>query len=546
MLDLTPSTFEQFEREAERGNVVPVVRCVLADLQTPVGAFLRVAEGEPYAFLLESVEGGERVARYSFLGTKPQMIVRGRGRQTIVERNGTREIHEGVRAIDYLREHFRNRRLAAREGLAPFAGGAVGFLAYDAVRWFEPVLDAAATNGNSDSSDDVCANDADEAVFMFCRTVLAFDRVRQQIEIMSVVLTDEAEGDYARLRSLYESAVAETARVEELLLGGVAQSARDVVQLSRESESNAGKLRSDQGAREQPHDARRERDESSSNRNRVGAFVSEWGRAGFERAVAEIKEHILAGDCYQVVLSQRFAAQVSTAPLAIYRALRALNPSPYTFFLRLGEMSLVGASPEMLVRCRGRELEYRPIAGTTPRGASDEEDERLASAMRADEKEVAEHLMLVDLGRNDLGRVAEYGTVRVHDLMSVERYSHVQHLVTSLTARLREGADRFDALAACFPAGTVSGAPKVRAMQLIAELEPTRRGVYAGAVLYLDYAGNLDSCISIRTMTISDGRAELQAGAGVVADSDPSREYDECVNKARALVRAVELAERGL
>jgi anthranilate synthase component 1 len=246
------------------------------------------------------------------------------------------------------------------------------------------------------------------------------------------------------------------------------------------------------------------------------------------------------------VLSQRFTAQVSVAPLEIYRALRALNPSPYTFFLRLGEMSIVGASPEMLVRCRGRELEYRPIAGTTPRGANEEEDERLASAMRADEKEVAEHLMLVDLGRNDLGRVAEYGTVRVHDLMTVERYSHVQHLVTSLTARLRAGADRFDALAACFPAGTVTGAPKVRAMQIIAELEPTRRGVYAGSVLYLDYAGNLDSCISIRTMTLRGSRAELQAGAGIVADSVPSREYEECINKARALVRAVELAERGL
>lgn len=519
MLSLQPATFEEFEREAARGNVVPVVRAVLADLQTPVGAFLRVAEGEPFAFLLESVEGGERVARYSFLGTKPEMIVRGRGHDTVVERDGAREVYANVRATDFLREHFRGRKLAARANLSPFAGGAVGFLAYDAVRWFEPVLDDGATV------------EADDAVFMFCRTVLAFDRVRQQIEISSVVMTDEAGGDRARLRELYDAAVRETARVAELLRGEPAQSTprasrderRDTKSQPSNESSSATHL-----ARESPR------------------FVSDWERADFERAVEKIKEHILAGDCYQVVLSQRFTAQVSAPPLEIYRALRALNPSPYTFFLRLGDLSIVGASPEMLVRSRARELEYRPIAGTTPRGATDEEDAQLAARMRADEKEVAEHMMLVDLGRNDLGRVAEYGSVRVNNLMTVERYSHVQHLVTSLSARLRDGADRFDALAACFPAGTVTGAPKVRAMQIIRALEPTRRGVYAGAVLYLDYAGNLDSCISIRTLVLRGTRAELQAGAGVVADSVPAREYDECVNKARALVRAVELAERGL
>ncbi len=530
MLELNPPTFDAFERESARGNAVPVVRRVLADLQTPLGAFLRVAEGEPYAFLLESVEGGERVARYSFLGARPEMIVRGRGDRTAVERGGTREVFEGLRATEFLREHFRGRKLAAREGLSPFAGGAVGFLAYDAVRWFEPVLDDGASDGDDGAggatANSKAARETDDAVFMFCRTVLAFDRVRQQIEISSVVMTDEAGGDRARLRKLYDAAVAETARVEGLLNGDASRGAGAAL----ERETDAGSSPT----------------QSASSVDRAGArFVSEWGRAEFERAVAGVKEHILAGDCYQVVLSQRFSSRVSAAPLEIYRALRALNPSPYTFFLRLGGMAIVGASPEMLVRCRGRELEYRPIAGTTPRGADAEEDERLAAAMRADEKEVAEHMMLVDLGRNDLGRVAEYGTVRVGELMTVERYSHVQHLVTSLTARLREGADRFDALAACFPAGTVTGAPKVRAMQLIAELEPTRRGVYAGSVLYIDYAGNLDSCIAIRTMVLRGSRAELQAGAGVVADSDPAREYDECVNKARALVRAVELAEPG-
>jgi anthranilate synthase component 1 len=385
--------------------------------------------------------------------------------------------------------------------------------------------------------------------------VLAFDRARQQIEISSVVMADEAGGDRARLRRLYDAAVAETARVERLLND---EPARAVIRQGRRSgmgaaggdAARAGATRAEAGGRgpvEQELVSSSSATDPASVAGRPGArFVSEWGRDEFERAVVEIKEHILAGDCYQVVLSQRFSSEVSAAPLDIYRALRALNPSPYTFFLRLGGMSIVGASPEMLVRCRGRELEYRPIAGTTPRGANAGEDERLAAALRADEKEVAEHMMLVDLGRNDLGRVAEYGTVRVGELMTVERYSHVQHLVTSLTATLRDGADRFDALAACFPAGTVTGAPKVRAMQLIDELEPTRRGVYAGSVLYLDYAGNLDSCISIRTMVLRGERAELQAGAGVVADSVPAREYDECVNKARALVRAVELAERGL
>jgi anthranilate synthase component 1 len=552
MLDLQPATFEEFEREAARGNVVPVVRTVLADLQTPVGAFLRVAEGERFAFLLESVEGGERVARYSFLGAKPEMVVRGRGQETIVERGGAREVYRDTRATDFLREHFRGRRLAARDGLSPFAGGAVGFLAYDAVRWFEPVLDTGASA------------EADDAVFIFCRTVLAFDRARQQIEISAIVMTDEAGGDRARLRELYTDAVRETARVGELLRG-------ETTPEGARREDRATRGDADRNRRNDAnHDMRADADrdargdmtaqtltEASSARLHEGSrasrleresprFVSDWERGDFERAVEQIKEHILAGDCYQVVLSQRFTAEVSAPPVEIYRALRALNPSPYTFFLRLSDLSIVGASPEMLVRCRGRELEYRPIAGTTPRGTTEEEDARLAEQMRADEKEVAEHLMLVDLGRNDLGRVAEYGSVRVNNLMTVERYSHVQHLVTSLSARLREGADRFDALAACFPAGTVTGAPKVRAMQIIHALEPTRRGVYAGAVLYLDYAGNLDSCISIRTLVLRGSRAELQAGAGIVADSVPSREYDECVNKARALVRAVELAERGL
>ncbi|MFL6227337.1 MAG: anthranilate synthase component I family protein [Pyrinomonadaceae bacterium] len=532
MLSLEPATFEEFEREAARGNVVPVVRAVLADLQTPVGAFLRVAGDAEFSFLLESVEGGERVARYSFLGAHPEMIVRGRGRDTVVERGGSAETFADVRATDFVREHFRARRLAAREGLAPFAGGAVGFITYEAVRWFEPALD-----DKNETADGVAE---DDAVFMLFRTVLAFDRVRQQIEISSTVLTDEAGGDRARLRELYDEAVRETARIETMLLDDLPPSLRQSNKTTDERGRTAGEHPRTTGGATGADNHPSQSDEARMR------FASNWARADFERAVNEIKEHIFAGDCYQAVISQRFAAEVSASPLEIYRALRAVNPSPYMFFLRLGERSIVGASPEMLVRCRGRQLEYRPIAGTRRRGANAVEDARLAAEMRRDEKEVAEHLMLVDLGRNDLGRVAEFGTVRVDDLMTVERYSHVQHLVTALSARLREGADCFDALAACFPAGTVTGAPKVRAMQIIRELEPSPRGVYAGSVLYLDYAGNLDSCISIRTLVARGGRAEIQAGAGIVADSDPASEYDECVNKARALIRAVELAEHGL
>jgi len=279
-------------------------------------------------------------------------------------------------------------------------------------------------------------------------------------------------------------------------------------------------------------------------------ITSNMPRVEYENGVRKIQEHILAGDCYQAVLSQRFSRPVSSAPLEVYRALRTTNPSPYMFLLQLGDETLVGSSPEMLVRCRGRALDYRPIAGTRPRGSNTEHDRMLADELLADEKENAEHMMLVDLGRNDLGRIAEYGSVRVEHLRSIEHYSHVMHMVTSLKAKLRDGLDSFDAFASCFPAGTVTGAPKIRAMEILAGLEPTPRGVYAGSVLYVDYGGNLDSCIAIRTMRFhgagSSHVADIQAGAGIVADSIPANEFDECVNKAKALLRAIELAEEGL
>lgn len=503
MLQLQPATFEEFERESERGNVVPVVRSVLADLQTPVAAYMLIAQDAPYAFLLESIEGGERVAHYSFLGANPWMIVRGRGSQTVIERNGSREVRESQNAIEFVREYFHKQKLARRPGLAPLTGGAVGYLAYNAAHWFEPVL---AVDGERDG---VC----DDAVWMFYRTVLAFDRVRQQIEITSVVFTDESEGNRSRLRDLYENAVAETERLEGLLTGGLSALATP----ARPAGGRDGSV-----------------------------FASSWQRKDFERAVGSVKDYIAAGDCYQAVISQQFTKQTPADPLTVYRALRATNPAPYMYFLRQGDETIIGASPEMLVRCHGQRLDYRPIAGTRKRGATEAEDWMLGEEMRADEKEVAEHTMLVDLGRNDLGRVSDYGSVQVEELMNVERYSQVQHLVTSLRSRLRQGLDRFDALAACFPAGTVTGAPKIRAMEIIRELEPVPRGVYAGAILYADYADNLDSCIAIRTMVLRDGVATVQAGAGIVADSVPEREYEETVNKAQALFRAIDLAERGL
>ena len=501
MRNLQPATFEEFERETTRGNVVPVVRTVPGDLQTPMGAFLNLGADAQYSFLLESVEGGERVARYSFLGAGPEMIVRGRGKQTLVERGGGVEVLD-VLAPDFLREHCRAHKLAQRAGLPPFTGGVVGYLAYSAAGWFEPRLqrDFAGSGSAEDMSDD--------AVWMFYRSVVAFDSVRRTIEITCLVFANQAESSRERLKQLYEDAVAETSRLEKALT-----------------------------ARSAPAESSRKFEAPKTS------FVSGWSREGFESAVLSAKERIAAGDCYQIVLSQCFTKSVDTAPESIYRALRSTNPSPYMYLMHLDQEWIIGASPETLVKCQGARLDYRPIAGTRPRGRDEAEDLALGQEMQADAKEVAEHVMLVDLGRNDLGRVAAYGSVKVEKLMTVERYSHVQHLVTQLGAELRAPLDRFDALASCFPAGTVTGAPKVRAMEIIRELEPAPRGVYAGAIFYADYADNLDSCIAIRTIVLREGQASVQAGAGVVADSIPSREFEETINKARALFRAVELAE---
>ena len=505
---LQPATFAEFQQEAKRGNVVAVTRTVLSETMNPVAAFVNVAGDKRYAFLFESVEGGEGVAKYSFLGADPYLIVRGRDNETTVERAGVIETsHECV--TDYLRRHFGENKLASRTGLGPLAGGAVGYLGYRAAKWFEPALNKQDDNYSHGASPGRSQND--DALLMFYRTLVVFDRVEGQIRIVSVVFTDEAGGNKSSLRELYDAAVRETERIEKLLR----------INAQRSSIDPGGSPRVSEGA----------------------AVRSNWTQEDFHEAVRKVKQHIFAGDCYQAVLSQRFSRDVTVEALPIYRALRQSNPAPYTYLLKVANESIIGASPEMLVRCRGRQLDYRPIAGTRPRGATEISDNLLSEEMRADEKEVAEHMMLVDLGRNDLGRVATFGSVKVEELMSVERYSKVQHLVSSLSARLRVGSDRFDALAACFPAGTVTGAPKVRAMEIIRELEPDDRGVYAGAVLYIDYADNLDSCIAIRTIVLRNGEASVQAGAGIVADSVPEREYEETVHKARALLRALEIAE---
>jgi anthranilate synthase component 1 len=485
------TSFEQFTELAQRGTFVPVYKEIVADLLTPVSAFLKVAEHSDYAFLLESVEGGEQVGRYSFLGKDPFLIVRAREGKVLVERAGT-STESDKAFVPTIRELMAGYHSPFVPGLPRFTGGAVGYLGYDAAAWFEPVTLQPVTEVQ------------DEAAFMLFDTVLAFDHARHRI---LVIANARITGD-EDLESLYQFACARVGFVERELERALSRSTPPASH-ALEVSSNVTKER-------------------------------------FEEMVRTAKEYIAAGDIYQVVLSQRFEAAVDADPFTVYRALRHVNPSPYMYFLRVGGRSIVGSSPEMLVRAEGRKVQTHPIAGTRPRGRTDEEDQRLGEELKRNEKERAEHVMLVDLGRNDLGRVCEYGSVRVPTYMTLERYSHVMHLVSVVDGKLDESHDRLDALVACFPAGTVSGAPKVRAMEIIAELEGGRRGVYAGAVGYLDFAGNLDFCITIRTVLIENGRAYVQAGAGIVADSNPTAEYEETRDKARAVLRALELAQRGL
>ena len=489
--------YQEFSRLAREATLVPVVKSVMADLLTPVSAFLAIAEGEDHAFLLESIERGEQIGRYTFLGARPYMQLHARGDQLTIERGhgkkGKREVRQGnvFQAAKILLQQHRPANIS---GLPPFTAGAVGFCSYDIVRQLENIGDR--------TKDDLHLPDCG---LMFFDRLLAFDHLHHQIHII-------AAADVANQspRRAYDRAIRDIAAIEKKLSAGLSARAW------RKSKKHSSKLR----------------------------VHSMTERRAYENSVRKAKQYIAAGDIFQVVLSQRLDFQPDVEPFNIYRALRAVNPSPYMYFLKMSDTHVLGSSPEMLVRVTGRKLEYRPIAGTHPRGKDEADDRRLEQKMLGDEKERAEHVMLVDLGRNDLGRVSEYGSVKVKDLMYVERYSHVMHIVSALEGRLRPDLHALDALAACFPAGTLSGAPKVRAMQIIEELEPTRRGLYGGSVLYADFAGNLDSCIAIRTMVMQGKKAYLQAGAGIVADSDPAAEYQESMNKAQAVLRAVETARR--
>jgi anthranilate synthase component 1 len=504
------TTYDEFVELARRGTFVPVVKEIMADLLTPVSAFLKIAEHSDYAFLFESVEGGEQVARYSFLGKDPFLVLRSRDGKTVMDRSGvTTETNEPF--VPVLRRLMAEFQAPFVQGLPRFTGGAVGFIGYDASVGFEPALaeawkkaawskPQAGRKPEAGSADD----GEDDAGFMLFDTVLAFDHVKHRILIIANARVTADED----LSALYQFACAKIKFLESELERGLSQ----------------------------PAPARRKAPEVRSNLT----------RETYEAGVRAIKERIAAGDIYQAVLSQRFEATVEAEPLTVYRALRHVNPSPYMYFIRMGKLAIVGSSPEMLVRVEGHHVETHPIAGTRPRGRNEEEDQRLADELKRNEKERAEHVMLVDLGRNDLGRVCEFGSVKVPQYMGLERFSHVMHLVSTVEGRLSDQHDHLDALVSCFPAGTVSGAPKIRAMQILAELEPTRRDLYAGAVGYIDFAGNLDFCIAIRTITLRDRVARVQAGGGIVADSNPASEYQESRDKAGALLQAIEMAETEL
>jgi anthranilate synthase component I len=479
---------------AQKGSIIPVSKDILGDLITPAAAFLRVAHGRSRVFLLESVEGGERLARYSFIGWDPFIVVRGKGNTVSIERQGeiTKEETQG---FDKLREISASLIPVQIPGLPPFAGGGVGYFSYDIVRQFEKLPTMA--------EDDL---ELDDYQMMYFSTILAFDHLRHRIHIIANIFNDRGGES---LEGKYQDALLRIEQIEKRLTVPISLPAPAI-------------------------------------QKEIPDPVSNLSEETYYSNIAQAKTHIQAGDIFQVVLSQRFAMEMCCDPFDVYRALRFINPSPYMFFLRIDNLHVIGASPEMLVKVRDGKVEYGPIAGTRPRGKTPEEDERLSLELIADEKERAEHIMLVDLGRNDLGRVCQYGSVKVTDLMRIEKYSHVMHLVSSVEGKLRKDLDCFHALECCLPAGTVSGAPKVRAMEIIEALEPCRRGIYGGAVGYVDFSGNLDTCIALRTLVIKNNIAYIQAGGGIVADSQSKHEREESINKASALIRAVKFAHEGL
>lgn len=499
MPNVTLPSPREFKALSKTHTLVPIYRTVTADLETPVSAFLRIAADEPEAFLLESVEGGERVGRYTFIGIEPYKKMVSRGTSIVIEEGKKRRAFEGD-IFEQLKLALGNHKPARLPGLPPFTAGAVGFFAYDVVRQIEKLPSIA--------KDELGVPDA---CLMFFDQVISFDHVKKEIHLMVTAdLTRQPK------EGAYERAEKRLNKLEKRLASALPKPSRKKI---------AGKLK----------------------------LTARTPKAAFLKAVGMTKEYIASGDVFQCVLSQRFDCEPGVDAFEIYRSLRIVNPSPYMYFLRFGLESagakakksvghIVGSSPELLVKVHGRDVEYRPIAGTRPRSADEAEDRAIEADLRTDEKEVAEHIMLVDLGRNDVGRVSEFGSVKVKDLMFVERYSHVMHLVSSVEGKLKAELAPIDAFKACFPAGTLSGAPKIRAMEIIEEMEPARRGVYGGSILYADFNGNLDSCIAIRTLFMDGKQGHIQAGAGIVADSVAENEFAECGNKARAVVRAVERA----
>ncbi|MCX5642628.1 MAG: anthranilate synthase component I [Candidatus Omnitrophica bacterium] len=496
----TYPSFTEFDRLAQEANFIPISCEILADMETPVSAYLKVVGTKP-GFLLESAEGGERFGRYSFLGTDPSAIIRTKGNRIEIESGGVKKVKEES-PFPFLRKYLSGFKVAADPTLPRFSGGLVGYFSYDVVRFFEKLPDI--------KEDDQKLPDMQ---LFLADTILAFDHFRHRLKIITHARPEEGS------ERAYEAAKRRIAEIIERLRSAT---------LSEPPRRSATRSGPPAGAVQ---------------------FQSNFSRPEFEGAVLKAKEYIRKGDVIQVVLSQRLCIDYPESgpdPFDLYRAIRAINPSPYLYYFNFDKTILVGSSPEVMVRLEEGKATLRPIAGTRPRGRNESEDRELEDDLKKDEKEKAEHIMLVDLGRNDLGRVCRPGTINVTELMAVEKYSHVMHLVSNITGDLLPNKDDFDLFSAAFPAGTVSGAPKIRAMEIIEELEPIKRGPYAGAVGYFDFSGNLDTCITIRTVWIEDGKAYLQVGAGIVADSVPSKEYDETLNKGQAFLEALRLASSGL
>lgn len=484
--------FSEFTEKCRQGNVVPVYRQLMGDSLTPVSAFQKIARG-PYAFLLESASGPEQVGRYCFLGCSPFARFTAYGDKVEISQSGREEKKRQTNPLEQFRSYLSRFQLTPVEGLPRFACGAVGYMAYDVVRFIEDLPDC--------PPDD---RGLPDILFMFFDQILIFDHLKKTIKVVCSARTGEMTPEDA-----YRQATRRIDRTIKKLRTPVTRLSEDIAPV---------------GQIDLPYE-------------------SNFDREDYLEGVKKAKEYIRAGDIFQVVPSQRLSTETSAPPFNIYRALRVINPSPYMFYLRMGNLNLVGSSPEVMVRVENRRITVRPIAGTRRRGETPEEDQELTRELLSDPKERAEHVMLVDLGRNDVGRVAKFNTVRLDEVMTIEKYSHVMHIVSNVSGELRDDADALDALRACLPAGTLSGAPKVRAMEIIDELEPTKRGPYGGAVGYFDFSGNMDTCIAIRTVVMDGRKAYVQAGGGVVSDSLPENEYEETLNKAKALLRAIQIAE---